>query len=263
MSRSDLVVRNYYTGELLHFRHQGALDGPKTYAEALLISDRFGPRSVEWLGIGDFTGGGGTDLVAVTPAGRCVLYPGTPGPGGGLVLDGPLDLGCDLSRGAYHSLAVADVDGDGRVGIVARRAGSPVVDVLRTEIVAGRPRLRAPEVLAEVARTDYLIGMADVTGDGRLDLVVSRANGQLAAFELGLAGDPPRWHPVIQVAAGHRIVAIADVSGDGRPDMLAVRADGTLVAYPHAGGFRPGHPLATFLSPVPLGAGWGEFDIIN
>jgi hypothetical protein len=258
--RSDLLVRNYYTGELLAFLHRGVLDGLDTYEKPIVVSDAFGPRSVWWLSVGDFTGDGRADVFAMDVAARCWLHPNVNG------LDGltatAAEVACaDISHDVYHSILLADVDGDGKVDIVGRRAGAGEVEVLLNEYDGEGFRFAAPKPLATLRNTDYLIGMADVTLNGRLDLVVSRVGGEVAALELGPGGGT--WHPVLDVPGGVRVVAVSDVDGDGCPDLLAVRADGALVAFPHVGNFRPGDPLSTYPEPVVVGLGWGEFDIIN
>lgn len=268
--RCDILVRNYYTGQLLLFRHRGVLDGLDTYEDGVVVSTDFGPRSVDWLSVGDFTGNGLADILVVTPQARCVLHANVYGTGG-LAIGVGLDLAYDLSHRVYHSLVLADINGDGKVDIVGRRAGSGRVEVILNDVVAGTHALSEPISLTTLAPTDYLVGMADVTGNGRLDLVVSRGHGEIAAYEFSLDADRVdgvpsgeiRRYPVVAVPGGVRVVAVTDIDGDGRPDILGVRADGALVTYPHRGGFDPHDPLGTFAGPVVVGLGWGEFDLIN
>lgn len=261
--RSDILVRNYYTGQLLVFPHRGVLDGLDTYEEPVVISDAFGPRSVEWLSVGDFTGDGFADIFVVTRAAGCRLHRNTDGLTGLITNTAVVETGCDLSHAAYHSTLLADVTGDGKVDIVGRRAGTGQVEVLLNQYADDMFGFSPPRPLATLRNTDYIVGMADVTLNGRLDLVVSRAGGRLAIFEFSQGGGDGHWYPVIEVPGGVRLVAVSDVDGDGRPDLLGVRADGALIAYPHSGVFWPQDPLTTFLDPVVVGRGWGEYDIIN
>jgi hypothetical protein len=261
---SDIFVRNYYTGALLYFAHRGFLNGLHTYEEPVAIRDDFGPRSVEWFSVGDFTGDGRADIVVFSPGAGCRLYRNTRG------LDSlgtdaqAIPLGCELSSSAYHSKLIADVDGDGKADIVGRRANRGEVETVVNEYADGVFRFSRARPLATLGRADYLVGLADVRLAGQLDLVVSRANGVLAIHTLD-PDDPGagRWYPVLDVPGGVRLVAVSDVCGEGRADVLCVRADGALVAYPHSGAFQPDRPLATFLEPVVVGRGWDEFDLIN
>ncbi|HET8660676.1 MAG TPA: VCBS repeat-containing protein [Micromonosporaceae bacterium] len=269
--RSDIVARNYYTGQLLAFPHRGLLAGLDTYEAPVTVSDAFGPRSVEWLSVGDFTGDGRADILVVTVGDGCRLHRNTSDLARLTTTILAVDTGCDISHAAYHSILLADVTGDGRVDIVGRRAGTGTVEVLLNGYADGVFAFSAPRPLATLRNTDYIVGMADVTLNGRLDLVVSRAGGQLAVFEFAPGGEDAaafpagagQWYPVVDVAGGVRVVAVSDVDGDGRPDLLGIRADGALIAYPHSGVFWPHEPLATFLPPVVVGLGWGEFDLIN
>ncbi|TVY09368.1 FG-GAP repeat domain-containing protein [Paenibacillus cremeus] len=115
--------------------------------------------------------------------------------------------------------------------------------------------------------------LADITGDGRADLVVGSGDGKVylyrglaqAAAEL-YAGQqlPPAGGPApaafgqrepVHLASGaplavgqYASIAAYDVNADGRPDLLVGRPDGTLaVAYGEAGG--------VFAPPAPLMAG--------
>jgi hypothetical protein len=269
--RSDILARNYYTGHLLLFRHSGRLDGRRTFEEPVIVSTNFSSRTVDWLGVGDFTGEG-TDVVAVTSDGRSVLYP----------LDELMrmsepcvgfDLRCDLTHTRYHTLVVADIDSDGQADIVGREAGDGNVVAMVNESTGGSFAMAPPKKLATMTNTDYFVGMADVTGTGRPDLVVSRLKGIIAAYEFSpgqgsrpgsilSSADGGLWYPLIEVAGGIRIVAVTDVDGDGWPDILGVRSDGALLAYQHGGVFWPQDPMATYLDPVVIGTGWDEFDII-
>jgi hypothetical protein len=261
---SDIFARNYYTGALLYFGHQGSLNGPDTYTPPVVVREDFGPRSVEWFGVGDFTGDGRADIVVLSPDAGCRLYRNTRGLDSFATDAETVGLSCDLSGSAYHSKVVADIDGDGRADIVGRRAFQGQVETLVNEYADGVFRISHARPVATLRKTDYLVGLADVRLAGSLDLVVSRAGGELAVYALDPDGSGAgRWYPVLDVPGGMRLVAVSDVCGKGRADVLCVRADGALVAFPHSGEFRPESPLATFLEPVVVGRGWDEFDLIN
>jgi hypothetical protein len=144
--------------------------------------------------------------------------------------DGSFRTGRTYASGGIgaSSLAVADVNGDGKVDILAANSGDSVrgrvgvVAVLRGD---GDGTFQS----AAVYGTDQFVfqmAVADLNGDGKPDLVVTnqcRANcleGDLSVF-LG-RGDGSFKAPVLYAAGGDYTLglAIADVNGDGKPDLI-------------------------------------------
>ena len=81
--------------------------------------------------------------------------------------------------GSYHGVQHVDLDGDGIRDIVsvseeAREAGSQVDDTIETQFFKGNPdgTFRAPVALADVGGSQPVV--ADVDGDGDLDIASSR-----------------------------------------------------------------------------------------
>lgn len=115
-------------------------------------------------------------------------------------------------RGAELRLLV-DVDADG----VPTGAAAPAVPV---------PGPFPPDVLSGA------VTLADVTGDGRLDVVVLLATATGAVYRVGsdldAGGMPALWSPWSSVprSAGAVAVGVAvtDVGGDGTPDLVVLQA---------------------------------------
>jgi hypothetical protein len=112
--------------------------------------------------------------------------------------------------------------------------------------------------------------MADFTGNGNLDLLVRRANGDLDLHEFAAGPGTPdaaaaegAWHTVAHGWQDMRLMALTDIDLDGRPDMLGVRPDGTLVAYRHSGKFDQENPLGLFDEPVAIATGFEKYDVIS
>jgi hypothetical protein len=134
------------------------------------------------------------------------------------------------------SVSVADVNGDGKADVVVANCGADqncgtedgVIGVL---LGNGDGTLQAVVTYDSGGRTGFAVNVADVNGDGKLDLVALNscvsadncANGTVAVF-LG-SGDGTFQVPVTYDSGGVApdSLAVGDVNGDGKLDVLVGR----------------------------------------
>ncbi|MGE5116689.1 MAG: FG-GAP repeat domain-containing protein [Betaproteobacteria bacterium] len=152
------------------------------------------------------------------------------------------------------SLAVADLDGDGRLDIVTANAilatdgsGPSTVSVLLQD--AARPgRFLAPAAYA-TGVNPVSVAIGDLDGDGRPDLVVADGEGLSVLLQAPTA--PGTFGPRAAFGIGGvaTSVAVADLDGDGRPDLVATTPTSVRVLLhgPQA--------AASFLAAASYGAG--------
>ena len=142
------------------------------------------------------------------------------------------------------SVSLGDVDGDGTLDVVlAKGRHWPLVDVIMRN--DGKGHFTA-QPLADSPDRTYSAALADLDGDGDLDVVVSNDNpdrklvyrndgtGHFRA--IGSFGEP-RWNT--------RYVTVADLNGDARPDLVVAN--------------RSANPAAPAPSFVCLNDGGGAF----
>ncbi len=122
-----------------------------------------------------------------------------------------------LAREDYLTdVALGDIDEDGDIDLVF--GGDTKVTLLTN---MGENRLAAPQVLMGGGSNEWL-DMADLDGDGDLDLIASNAGGEdtdgyLSAWENdGAAG----WSAASRIARNVEDPLIADLTGDGRADLV-------------------------------------------
>src|ERR1019366_1775319 len=179
------------------------------------------------------------------------------GAGGGTVVLPPFNM--------YWSVAVADLNGDGRLDIVAsysKIAGPPphpgVVAIFFQD--AANPGNFLPPVNYDVGNDPVALAIGDLNGDGNLDIVtantimnVDGTGSSSVSVLLQDAGNPGRFLSAVNYPTGFSPVgvAIGDLDGDGRPD-LAV-ADTTGISLLMQSPAAPG----TFLAATTISVGNG------
>jgi serine protease AprX len=190
-------------------RADGTLAPPVSYATASTYTNR-----AESVAIGDITGDGRKDVVVGISGYGVQVFPqlaaGT--------------LGSPATTATTNSLKIrlGQLDGDARLDVAGVGWGTNTVSVLLND---GNGGLRAPVTYpAQHGGYDDL-EVADVTGDGRTDLVVM--SGQSFAPNLSVlpqlaAGG---FGPAAEYRVGTNIlthgIGVGDVTGDGRNDVVA------------------------------------------
>ena len=202
----------------------------------------------------------------VGPSNRCDLGTGAPWAWGG---DRP-------GEQAGAALAVGDLDGDGVGDLVVGAPGDLRDAALVPRVLiffGGRDGLaEQPDVVLEGLRGSGFgraLAIADLSGDGRSELVVGAPGAQQDDGELVLySGLPARREPARRLPAGPPgglggwSVAAADLDGDGRTELISgapasdvvrvlglapdlAEVDHRDLAPAEASGARLGHALAT------------------
>ncbi|OCT13217.1 hypothetical protein A8709_20840 [Paenibacillus pectinilyticus] len=148
-----------------------------------------------------------------------------------------LESGAPLQLGPYSAVHAADVNGDGRTDLVVSDESGAVWQL--PQLASGRFGKPAA-VLAGGKQLQLPVGpaapyVADVNGDGKLDLVLGAADGRVwlykgrsaAALDL-VAGSVIATLPN---KATHAAPAVRDMNGDGRPDLVVGSSDGDLQVF--------------------------------
>jgi hypothetical protein len=162
--------------------------------------------------------------------------------------------------GWYSSPAVTDLDGDGAPDVVASAysivALAGASGALEWRVASGHDR--AEPGAASVGRTWPGIALADVDGDGALEIVTAHGGGWLSVYRRDgyFASGWPR-HPVAEEFRG---LAVGDLDHDRRPEIAASSARGNAVntwIHEPLGAIRPGWPQLDAGTP---GYAWGVYN---
>jgi hypothetical protein len=191
----------------------GTLDAAVSYA-----SGGVNPVSVA---IGDVNGDGRPDVVVANQDIHsntvCVLISNT---------SGTLDAAVSYASGGRYpsSVAIGDVNGDGRADVVVGNLSS--VCVLSGN-VGGTLDAAVPYSSGGIGRSSVAIG--DVNGDGRPDVVVAQNDNTVSVLAGNASGTLNAAVPYSSGGNGVYTVAIMDVNDDGRPDLVVANLDNVAV----------------------------------
>jgi len=125
-----------------------------------------------------------------------------------------------------RDLALADLDGSGKLDIAVAAMGASAVQVFFQGAAAGS---FGPATAFAVGGEPTAVAAADLTGSGQKDLVVATANGRVSVLLHGAS--PGTFQPGVDYPAGTSPagVQVGDLNGDGHPDILVADYLGALL----------------------------------
>lgn len=206
-------------------------------------TSRGGSGDPQDLAVGDLNGDGYVDVVTVTGTDTAGVATAMIGRGDGL-FDAPVALA--VGRGA-QAVALGDLNGDGQLDLVTGNSPSYLNPGASFSVLLGRGD-GTFEACVDYA-VDGLpqrIGLADMNGDGRLDVVSSNGTDGTFSVWLGKGDGTLTAATAASFAIGNnanlRSFGIGDFDEDGKPDMALASADrnGVVVALQVAPGRRTG-----------------------
>ena len=180
------------------------------------------------LASGDFNGDGKVDLVASNASASVAMALANASTGPGVIgFATAVALPGKVSRG----MAVADLDGDGRLDLVA---ASGLVTVLHNDTVAGSP-IAFSITGFDTGPSPISVVAVDVNGDGRPDLATANMNGTTSGGFISVLRNTSSARNGISFVTGQvfgsidlysRLIVSADFDGDGKPDLAQANEQG-------------------------------------
>ncbi|MFI9150949.1 FG-GAP-like repeat-containing protein [Streptomyces sp. NPDC053367] len=213
------------------------------------------PTSVTAVPFGDLSGDRCNDVLVRLSSGALRLY--KPGCNAALRPSTPYTT---LATGGWTTFDVltspGDVTGDGRPDLIARTASTGAV-YLYKGLSTGKLST-AVKLYADWRTYRRIVGVGDITGDGRPDLIAQdRANALYRYDGKGNGTFASR----VKLASNwgsryNAVVGVGDLTGDGRADLVARDTSGYLWRLSGTG-------RGTFASPVKIGTGWGAYKSLS
>ncbi len=231
--RPDLAVANYGSDTvslILNTTAPGA--ATPTFAAQQAFATESGPSTVV---IGDLNGDDRPDLAVANISSDTVsVLLNTTAAGAATPT---FAMQQTFATGGFPgSVAVGDLNGDGRPDLAVANSSSATVSVLlnTTAPGAGTPTFAAQQTFG-TGPNPSSVAIGDLNGDGRPDLAVANEGSDAASVLInttapGAASPTFAAQQTFATGANPSTVAIGDLNGDGRPDLAVANASSFTVS---------------------------------
>ena len=172
--------------------------------------------------VGDIDGDGKPDLVVINGSGITVLRNTTPNGANNSTFT---QVTFAMAGVAPTHLAVADLNGDGKLDVVVGQAGVARIYMLVNNSSVGTPSFARFDISAFYNITNLLV--ADFNMDGRPDIAATSTTGNTVAIyrntttgtSINFSGSPVA---TINLGFNTNNMVAADFNGDGKPDLAFI-----------------------------------------
>lgn len=222
----DLLSASFMDNKIAWYENRSIHRGQRFAGLQTVINA--GPTNGPWaVRIADLDLDGAPDLVSAFPYTDSIQWhqnmPGDPNPW--------ITRDVSIAAPSVRSVAVGDINADGHPDIVAATEADNSVSVHYSSGAAIPTFTRS--VVYPFLSGARAAEIADLDGDGDLDIASCARAGDQVAWHENLGGSPPMWntHFITSAADGAEAIAIADIDRDGRPDLVTGWENADTVAW--------------------------------
>jgi hypothetical protein len=235
--KPDMAVVNSGSNTVSVFRNissSGSIS-PSSFASKVDIPTGFDPGSVA---IGDLDGDGKPDMAVANSSSNSVSVFRNISSSGSIT---PASFAekVDFTTGSIpFSVAIGDLDGDGKADITIANLGNNTVSVFRNISSSGSisPSSFAAKVDFATDSAPFSVAIGDLDGDEKPDLAVANMSSNTVSIFRNISSSgsitPASFAAKVDFSTGSspRSVAIGDVDGDGKPDMAVANYSSNTVS---------------------------------
>jgi hypothetical protein len=225
--KSDILQTNYNSATVSVYRNTSSSGAINTSSFAGKVD--FTTGSIPYcVAVGDLDGDGKVDLVvANNAAGTISVFRNTAT--SGTITSGSFAARTDFTTGTNPwGVAIADVDGDGKLDIIVTNNGSTTVSVFRNTSTPGSITTGsfAAKVDFTTGTSPMGIAVGDIDGDGKLDFVVTNSGANTVSVlmntsSFGIINAGSFAAKVDFTTGSYPIgVVVGDLDGDGKPEVV-------------------------------------------
>jgi len=171
----------------------------------------------------DFDGDGKIDLVASNGNSSSIAFYRNTGSNGVVSFSSPLPI----TSGTFPAgIAVGDIDGDGKLDVAVANQSSFTVSIFRNTSTIGTISF-ANKVDVSVGATPLSVALADLDGDGKLDIAVPNSGGNSLSILQNHSTSGVILFPSLRffaTATAPRNITTSDIDGDGKLDVVVTNA---------------------------------------
>jgi hypothetical protein len=245
--KPDLAVANFSSNTVSVLRNTSASGGTVSFAAKQDFATGSAPFSVV---IGDLDGDGKPDLaVARLGSNNVSVFRNTSTSGVTVSFAAKQDFTTGINP---YSVAIGDLDGDGKPDLAVTNSNSATVSVLRnTSTSIGTVSFAAKQDFT-TGSTPYSVAIGDLDGDGKPDLAVANlgSNSVSVLRNTSTSGVTVSFAARQDFATGSTpySVAIGDLDGDGKPDLAVANKGSASVSVLRNSNLPP--PTITSFVPI-------------